>query len=149
MPQFILDLGPQASTYNALDAFTQGYLEAMFFTECEHGTDRNTWDPETQSSLPGDVGFSDLAPDTLEAIKRDCEAFQTAHREDLDEALDNGRINGYDEQAAGRDFWYSRAGHGVGFWDRDLGDIGDTLDRHAKAFGETWVYLGDDGRVYA
>ena len=35
MPEFVLDLGaPEAAeAYNALDAFTQGYVEAMFFAE--------------------------------------------------------------------------------------------------------------------
>lgn len=140
MPEFILELGtPQgARTFAGLDAFTRGYIEALFFT--------NASDPD--DGLLSSATFADLAAETLTRIVRDCAAFQEAHRADLDEGIDTGRINGYDDAAAGRDLWFTRCGHGVGFWDRGLGDIGDTLTHHAHAFGSVDVYSGDDGRIY-
>lgn len=35
----------------------------------------------------------------------------------------------------GHDFILTRNGHGTGFWDRGLGEIGDTLTKWAKTFG--------------
>lgn len=40
----------------------------------------------------------------------------------------------YDERLAGSDFWLSRQGHGVGFRDRNLGDIGDRLHEAAREY---------------
>lgn len=146
MPQFILD-GKDAPTFAALDPFTQGYIEAMFFTECEPGTTRETWKPETQSSLPGDVGFCDLAPDALARINHDCAEFQRAKAALLSWAYQRN----YDATQAGRDFWFTRCGHGVGYWDRkelEAKGLGDALSEAARKCGQRWAYLGDDGRVY-
>lgn len=136
MPEFTLDRGsPDAARqFQALDSFTQGYVEAMFFTS---------------ASSPDDGGlygatFADLHPDTLKSIIFECQEFQSDNRHTLDEALDNGRVNGYDDAAAGRDFWYSRNGHGVGYFDRGLGDAGDKLQEAAYQACESTLYRGDD-----
>ena len=127
MPEFILDMGSpeHASAFNALDGFTRGYIEAMFFTDeeqlCEEsGRDMPdvAVDLDTMESrfVGGDSpGFADLAPDTLARIIADCAAFQAANRALLDEAYQLV----YDDEGAGRDFWYTRNGHGVGYWDRE------------------------------
>lgn len=143
--------GPRRSTaLHELDAFTQGYLEALFFTECEPGTTAEDHDPETQSSLPGDTTFDDLSPDALEKIVTDCTAFQDANAELLEQAYScrDGLCGEYDTEQAGRDYWLTRNGHGAGFWDRGLGTIGDAL-ADACRHQEVWVYVGDDGQVYA
>ena len=44
---------------------------------------------------------------------------------------------------AGRDFWFTRNGHGVGFWDGDWPTYGELLDRIAKGYGETWPLFED------
>jgi hypothetical protein len=140
MPEFILNHGsPEAARqFNDLDAFTQGYIEAMFFTDAS--------DPDDGELAH--ATFAELAPKTLAKIVNDCSRFQNENRADLDEGLDNGRINGYDEQSAGRDFWYTRNGHGVGFWDRKLGDIGDVLSNIARKWGSVDLYRGDDELIY-
>ncbi len=48
----------------------------------------------------------------------------------------------------GYDFYMTRNGHGVGFWDRGLGETGDWLTAMCKPFGEASVYVGDDGNLY-
>ena len=53
-----------------------------------------------------------------------------------------------DPEQDGHDFWLTRNGHGAGFWDRGLGDVGDRLTDIAHGFGECDLYAGDDGRVY-
>lgn len=139
MPEFILDRGAPAASrrYAALDDFTRGYIEAMFFTETGTGDDGEM----------EHVTLDDLAPETWAKLEADCRAFQEANADDLAEACDTVAAEGYDMEAAGRDYWYSRNGHGVGYWDRQLGAIGDKLHAVAKHHAVD-LYLGDDGRLY-
>lgn len=146
MPEFILDHGTpeSAKQFAALDSFTQGYIEAMFFTS--EGVD-NDCDPGHENDL-ADISVADLAPETMVQIIAGCSAFQLANATWLAQAYDTCICgNGYDEQRAGNDFWYSRNGHGTGFWDRDLGETGDELHNVAK-HSEINLYLGDDGLLY-
>lgn len=126
MPEFILDHGtPEAAkTFRALDSFTQGYIEAMFFTDeeqlCEESgrempavaVDLATM--ETRFVGGDSPGFGDLAPETLTKIIIDCQAFQSQNIQLLTQAY----ARDYDSEQAGRDFWFTRNGHGVGYWDR-------------------------------
>lgn len=127
MPEFVLDHGSAetAAAFQALDSFTQGYIEALFFTDEEHLCEESGREMpavafdmatmETRYVGGNSPGFADLAPDTLSRIIADCAAFQSANRALIDEATTR---DGYDDMSAGRDFWYTRNGHGVGFWDR-------------------------------
>lgn len=199
MPQFQLDTSGAVvapiGSHNAntgpldwasLDAFTQGYIEALFFTEeeslCEESEGARhmpdvAFDTSTMEShfVGGDsFGFSDLAPEALARIIADGEAFQRENAATLAEAC----TRDYDAAQAGRDYWFTRNGHGVGFWDRDAlepeGDDWDALQRpldtwspgdsalherlKAESIGERLsaacrhqdvsAYLGDDGKVW-
>jgi hypothetical protein len=140
VPQFQMPLPRKtdADHFATLDAFTQGYVEALFFTE-------------TGSSDDGelkDASFADLAPETLDDIKHDCAAFLAATETFRDRlALSPRRV--WNDTEAGRDFWYTRNHHGTGFWDRDWPKpYADYLATKAQNFGETYIYAGDDGRLY-
>ncbi len=143
MPEFILDHGtPEAAaTFKGLDSFTQGYIEAMFFTETGTGDDGDM----------RDASVAELASETLATIQAHCAAFQKEHAGDL-----GGYYWEYDSAAAGRDFWYTRNHHGVGFWDRELSKDGigytqqtaDNLTKAAHAWREIDLYRGDDGKLY-
>ena len=100
-----------------VDFFTEGYIEAAFWTEEENGTKGRT--------------IFDLSAESLVKIVDDCTKFQTENEADLD----NARTPDYN----GHDFWLSRNGHGAGFFDRDLGPVGDRLQKAARAFGEVYV----------
>lgn len=51
---------------------------------------------------------------------------------------------------AGHDFWMTRNGHGVGFWDGDwIEPYAGQLDRLAKSFDQVDLYRGSDGRIYS
>lgn len=52
------------------------------------------------------------------------------------------------QEQVGHDFWLTRNGHGAGFWDRGLGELGSKLSDAAKTFGSSDAYIGDDGKVY-
>jgi len=62
--------------------------------------------------------------------------------------------SGWTAEQFGHDFWLTRNGHGAGFWDRYYGDtdprtlIGDQLTRLSKPYGESDLYVGDDGKLY-
>jgi len=138
MPEFILDHGsPEASKRFAnLDSFTQGYVEAMFFTNTGTGDD-------------GDMEHatvSDLSEEAWSNIIRSCEAFQ----EKAKTLLTLAYARNYDAAQAGRDYWFTRNGHGVGFWDREqleADSLGDELS-DACRHSEVYVCRGDDGLVY-
>lgn len=142
MPEFIMP-HDNAPEWRDLSVFEQGYVEAMFFTN----------QGDLSDDIPEDATFSDLAPETLAGIRKDCAAFLASLPRDADgyTDIDHARHlqpDTYDDTAAGRDFWYTRCGHGVGFWDRGLDAIGDRLSAAARAFSNVDVYRGDDGRIY-
>jgi hypothetical protein len=156
MPEYHLDVHDDYDTWKRLDAFTQGYIEALFFTEnspaFSYGDiedDSAAWDEaltegQSDGTIPGDATFADLAPEALAACVEDCQDFQEANAALLQEAIELS--DSYSIEGAGRDYWFTRNGHGVGFWDRGLGAVGDALSdacRHSTVD----VYLGDDGKV--
>lgn len=137
MPEYVLNTDLDRDTFEALDDFTQGYIEAAFWT--------------SEDEI-GESGFHDLAPEALASIKADCAAFQKMASADLAKSYDYAPFD-YDAAHAGHDFWLTRNGHGVGFWDRGFGGlrtetVGGRLSRDAKSFGNSDLCLGDDGKVY-
>lgn len=169
MPEFHLDTGGAVDAapgsglvgaihfHDDLDAFTQGYLEALFFTsqgDGEPGTDNESglWvESEDEPGLwSNEFGFSDLAPETLAAIIADCREFQVADNsgQALFDAYESDAPRA-GPRAAGMDFWYTRNGHGCGFWDGDWPEpYASQLTDASKAFRSLDAYLGDDGKVY-
>ena len=167
MPEFILDTsfgvlmplhggGSSQMRWSDLDAFTQGYIEALFFTENDPGTDmvaqrrairlNGAPDEMMEGSIPNGAGFSDLAPEALATILADCAKFKLAcvHIEPL-----MGADGFPDEAQAGRDFWCTRNGHGCGFRDGDwLEPYASELTNASMVFREVEPYLGDDGKIY-
>ena len=134
MPEYHLDTSLDQDRWNILDSFTQGYIEAMFFTEC------NPDDPELESAT-----FADLSKTALLNIVAVCSDFQTRNAFLLDAATNNDH---YDMNRAGNDFWYTRNHHGCGYWDRGLDKTGEMLTHIAHAYGECDLYMGDDEMLY-
>ena len=94
---------------------------------------------------------TDLAGETLEKMKSDCTKFMADNGEDLElfgNVMGVGETKPDFSDSAGHDFWLTRNGHGAGFWDRGLGELGDRLSDAATAFGEAHLYAGDDGKLY-
>src|SRR5690606_12135580 len=97
-------------------------------------------------TIPGECGFLDLAPEALQSIITDCQDFQQSNADDLDLAYGLPDYGGPTQ--AGHDFWLTRNGHGAGFWDRGIGEVGDRLANASKVYGGVDLYFGDDGKVY-
>ncbi|GBU16905.1 MULTISPECIES: hypothetical protein [Methylobacterium] len=134
MPEFVLQ-GRDDPRFQALDSFTQAYIEAAIFTDEEQlGIDQPT------AEL--------LSDHTFAAIVDDCAQFQRwANLDAVPEHAHAGRT-GIHEQA-GHDFWMTRNGHGVGFWDGDwIEPHANRLDNLSKRFGEFDLYRGDDGQIH-
>jgi hypothetical protein len=58
-----------------------------------------------------------------------------------------------DWRQIGIDFWYTRNSHGTGFWDnykdeKNYNGNEDILTDIAQSFGECYLYLGDDNKLY-
>ena len=115
-------------------AFHHAFLTAMLWA----GLDDN------DTPLDQNRDISDIHPNTLAGLKDDCNDFIDRNQADL-LALDQ---NGYGFQQAGHDYLLSRNGHGAGFFDRDLGEVGDRLQEAAQASGQADAYVGDDGKVH-
>ena len=131
MPQFHSDAAIAAGA--ELDTFTAAYIECIYFTETGDG------------DQPGSE--VEMSAELIASIKAECAEWQATNAALLARAYD---CVGYDETRAGHDFWYTRNGHGVGFWCRDeLGDeLGEALSEAAKLAGECDVYEGDDGLLH-
>ncbi|CCD94663.1 hypothetical protein BRAO375_3660057 [Bradyrhizobium sp. ORS 375] len=152
MPEFILNVDDYRA-FEKLDQFTRGYIEAMFFTETSPAYDSDEWHSEkcrkaqedgcADGTIPGDTGFDDLSADALADIISDCAAFQRDNEALLEAAYESGH---YDADRAGNDYWYTRNGHGCGFWDRGLGDIGDKLS-DACRYSSVDLFYTEAGKV--
>ena len=122
-----------------MDDFTKAYMEAAL------------WSSTTDTGEPLDSkhGMDDFAPETVEQMEADCKAFQEQNQGDLQEAYNLYENKEWSKEAqAGHDFWLTRNRHGCGFWDRDLGIVGDRLTEASGKWGECHVEVGDDGRIY-
>ena len=123
----------------ALDNFSRAYLLAAFWTSDDEA-------PSGEYSERGrfDILLPKLSPEALASIQTDCAKFQG----------ENGaawRILGMTDEQAGHDFWLTRNHHGSGFWDHssDFNEAGlRALTDAAHKFGESDLYLGDDGLYY-
>ena len=121
---------------NSLDAFTKSYLETALWSSTDESND--------QGGDPLDENYS-IDDFTVEALREsidDCKSFQECEVEALEAAYGHGPS--YGPEYAGHDFWLTRNGHGAGFWDRGLGEIGERLTRASKPYGSVYlmVYRG-------
>jgi hypothetical protein len=116
-----------------MDTFLASYIETAL------------WSSTDDKGIPLDNSeYSDteLAPETLERMRADCESFcakltGTTYLED------------FDVTQLAHDFWLTRNGHGAGFWDGDYPkELGQKLTDIAHSFGECALYVGDDNKFY-
>lgn len=123
-----------------MDRFTEAYIECALWSSLYGENGEHTLD-----EYEGEV-----ADATLAQMYQDCANFQKENAAELEEAYNDWRRGGvaYNEERAGHDFWLTRCGHGAGFWDRGLGEVGERLSKAARAYGTIDLYIGDDGKIY-
>lgn len=86
--------------------------------------------------IGADIEWSDEA---MGKAQTDVTAFVESNWDDV-KAMDPAQV--------GHDFCLTRNGHGAGFWDRGLGELGTRLSDACKPWGTQDVYIGDDGLFY-
>lgn len=123
--------------------FTNAYVTAMLWSTS--GDD--------DEHLDATHGPENISLAASKQIVRDCRKFWDAHSDLLEDANIEERTRAKLEceawEYAGHDFWLTRSGSGVGFWDGDwLGEAGEALDKAARSFGNVDPYVGDDGLIY-
>lgn len=115
------------------ETFLAAYVECALWSSTDQSDD--------SGGNPLDDNYSpdDMATEGLMRMARECDEFISANASDLE---------GIEPEQAGHDFWLTRNGHGAGFWDRGLGDIGERLTEASKPYGESYLYIGDDGAIH-
>lgn len=93
---------------------------------------------DNDDALSKNHTYDEIDAESLHQMQADCKKFQEA----------NAAMIGDRHKTAGQDFWLTRNGHGAGFWDGDWPEHGDALTDAAAAFGECYIYVGDDGKIY-
>ena len=106
--------------------FSDAYMEAVYFTD---------FGPDSE------FDEADLSRETDEHMRQEARSFFRKY---------SGSIMDYPEglTQAGHDFWYTRNGHGAGFWENAGDPSADKLDRASRVYGPVDLYLGDDGEVH-
>lgn len=124
-----------------LEEFTAGYTIALLWSTVDK-TD------EGELLMLEDYEMSTAAADRCRA---DCRAFFIANYGEL--VAFTVRLEARLEEFtrwsyAGHQFALTRNRHGTGFWDNNLGELGDCLTDASRAAGEALAYLGDDELIY-
>jgi hypothetical protein len=125
-----------------MDTFLASYIETAL------------WSSNDNNGVPLDsfeYADSELAEETVKAMQADCIKFQ-AEAEKLFEVF-NCNSNDYPisilDYHVAHDFWLTRNHHGAGFWDGDYPEpLAEQLTALAHQFGESNLYLGNDGKFY-
>jgi len=113
------------------------YLVTIVFTESPDGFFSGCDVGEELEGVKIETWFD---PDFVERANADLETFQEKAGSLIEQALE---YQGSDQVA--HDFWYTRNGHGVGFWDGDYPQsLGESLTQVAREMGEVWVAIGCD-----
>lgn len=129
---------------DSLDTFTRAYIECALWSS--HTVPPGT---DCEESLDENHTIEDIAPETLAAMIADCKAFQERNDTLIHRAFYKSQTR-YTAENAGHDFWLTRCGHGAGFWDRGLDQIGDDLTAVCEAYWPNVdLYVGDDNKIYA
>jgi hypothetical protein len=153
------------------DEFQRGFVNAMLFStrlpefaECPRCLNDGVLEYEddqerlvccdcseklTEQELPaGDrnYDYEDLSLQLLKVIREDCTKFLAEN--ELPEVHKRGSHDETIENHAGRDFWYTRAGHGCGFWDGDWPEADeDRLTEAAHKFPDLYLWVDEEGQV--
>ena len=114
---------------DTLNTFQRAYFECALWSSTN----------DEGEPLDNDYDITDLSPETWDQMKKDCIDFVETNKELLE---------GLIPSQSGHDFWLNRNGHGAGFWDRGLGEVGNKLSEMCKLEGSIDLYVGDDKKIY-
>lgn len=121
-----------------MENFIAGYFECALWA--------STLGDDCGTPMDQDHSLDDFADETQEKLRADAIAFYHAWEIGILKYCERTQN---DADYAGHDFWLTRNGHGAGFWDRGIGELGEHLSHVARECGPCDLYIGDDGRIYA
>jgi hypothetical protein len=130
-------------------AFLNGYMIAALWSSTGPSEE-----PYACENLDDLFDIDDISDECRDSMFKDCNKFIDENIADLEAYCDSHRgvqARAHEDKPeawAGHDFWLTRNGHGVGFWDRGLGELGERLSKAAKVYGGIDLYPGDDGKIY-
>lgn len=123
-----------------LDAFVSAYAVCALWSSLDDDCE----------PLDANHGTADIADSTMARMREDCEDFAKSNAADLALYCERMKSEEWSGEAhAGHDFWLTRNGHGAGFWDRGLDDIGERLSEAAEVYVSVALYVCDDGAIHA
>lgn len=114
--------GPLETVVNVADV-VNAHLAAMLWTNTK---------PDDNGYFEDDYGPQDA---TQELAQKLAEELETVPHALLQEYLHSNSAEQF-----GHDMSLTRDGHGAGFWDRGLGELGDKLTEWANSLGELHVF---------
>lgn len=117
-----------------LHKFLNAYIAAALWSSTDDG-----------KPLDEDHDRDSIAGETLHQMHRDCRYFMIMNEDDI---VSSDLQHGRDLSDCGHDYWLTRAGHGTGFWDRGMSDIGTRLATFSCGMGEMSLYIGDDSKIH-
>lgn len=123
-----------------LDDFTRAYIECALgsILDCDYNGE----------TLDRNFTLADIHEVSLAVIEKDCRKFQEENVELLNCAKYCDPEYS-DEAMAGHDFWCTRNGYGVGYWDGCLDEqVGELLTDAAERKSMVTLYVGDDGLLH-
>lgn len=137
-----------------LNAAVIAYVDCALWSSPCNGTAHHEHYTDPAEDCDGGldhIGYnsSDLDPQTALEMRADVRGWLIFVHEHRPDALDT-----WDAGQFGHDFWLTRNGHGTGYWDRYHGPDdprtahGQWLTDHCKPYGDVYLYVGTDDRVY-
>lgn len=128
-----------------LDDFTNAYVVCALWSTNDES------DETGRQPLDLNYDIEDINNETLQGMINDCKLFQQKIGAVSQDSYIGSNPDNYNvDTMIGHDFWLTRNGHGAGFWDGDWEkSTGERLDSIAKCFGETYIYIGDDNKIYS
>jgi hypothetical protein len=122
-----------------VDRFFQDFIRAAL------------WSSNDEDGIPLDESHDveDIEPSTRVLMKAECVEFYTKNRHDIETACLKVHDDNGPEGQAGYDFWMTRHGHGVGFWETNDWEekAGERLTVSAGKYEEWYLYV-EDGAIY-
>lgn len=150
----IADLTPLELLTDQIEEVWKGYVQGMLWAnaQCvvEDCADREAGgDCEHTNGANGRFEVEDVK-NTGEA-RTDVENMVLENLADFREYLELRAVDANDGSVAshfGHDFALTRNGHGAGFWDRGLGELGDRLSKAADVYGSAYVDVTTDDATF-
>lgn len=152
--------------HHPLDTFTKSYLAAVRADVVDSAAYNATHELpmipwvtvadyyKIEQDLNDSIQFS---AEALIRAQLDCLQFQIAmiklfhtHGKSIDHLLNEpaGVPTGECSNRNGYDFYMTRVGHGVGFWERSDAELGQQLADLARSFKGIDAYVGDNSLIY-